>query len=99
MYRCDDCSHIFGEDDIVIRAERVGLPTDSLPPGYLYYDTCPNCGCDDITGVELCMNCGKVSDKTYCEECIELANKCIDQLRKSTNGDDVEGLLEDIING
>ena len=96
MYKCYDCHNVFEESGT--RKEKVGLPTDSLPPGYLYYDCCPVCGSDDFTTVHFCENCeNEITENVYCDKCKESAVKYMHELEKETNGQDVKGLLEEIL--
>ena len=75
MYRCNFCSAVFTEYNILYEGVETDLGTE-------VYTThiCPVCGCDDYEEVEPCV-CGKAKskDKVLCFDCrrflkLKLAN-------------------------
>ena len=95
MYRCDECREIFDEP-VIHHAFVIAEPY--YPSVYMDEEVCPYCGSTDFTTVHLCENCeNEITEHTYCDKCKDEAVKYMHELEKATAGQDVKGLLAEVL--
>ena len=98
MYRCQGCKATFLEPDKKSETHwEVG--TRRFKP----FDVCPECGCEEFEGVQLCRACNEryiTSGEDFCETCIQDTTWCIDQIQRLTGCDweTAKELAEYVIN-
>lgn len=69
-YRCDQCKHIFAEDEIATTEE-------VFENGFTrYLDVCPACGCEDMREGLKCAKCGRFFEHDSMYESTPLFGLC-----------------------
>ena len=69
-YICYHCDNVFDEQDAGWDCEMIG---EGSMRGPQWYNTCPNCGSDEIYEAQTCPICGEAYGGTedYCDNCLE----------------------------
>ncbi len=101
MLACENCGHVFDEDDAVHDIEYTGVVSEGYSE-ILDITRCPKCGDDYITEAHRCEYCGEWSADYICTECRqyirEALNRIVEQGMTMHRANKVRPSKTDVIN-
>ena len=71
MLACENCGHVFNEEDAIRETEYTGVISEGYHESF-DVTRCPECGDDWVEEACRCEFCGKWSANFVCQECKDL---------------------------